>query len=243
MAKPSNDEIQRHYFEQFRKVWPLPDGSVKYGDKPDVIVHGTRKIGIEITCFFLQSGKLPESEQRQRLLRDAVIAESHRLYKTGGGKSIELTFSFDNANPISATRKKKLSADLAALAHSLDKRTSGEIDKYLFRDIMPEVESIYLNAKEYANAKWRIMQVHTVGLTSKDDLEVIVREKESKAEKYEQCDAHWLLVVIDGIDAAQDQEIRIDDLHVSSDVFEKVMIFHTFGHVIEVKGASSTAVV
>ena len=42
-------------------------------------------------------------------------------------------------------------------------------------------------------------------------------------------------MVVDGIDAAQEQEIRIDDPQVSSDVFEKIIIFHTFGPMIEAK--------
>jgi hypothetical protein len=98
---------------------------------------------------------------------------------------------------------------------------------------MPEVASIYLNAREYPDAKWQVKQVHRVDLTSKEDLETIVREKESKIADYEPCDAYWLLVVVDGMDAAQEQEIRTDEPHVSSAVFERIIIFHTFGHLIE----------
>jgi hypothetical protein len=229
----SNDRIERYHFEQFRKIYALPDGCVVYGDKPDVIIGGTRRIGVEITNFFVQSGKLPESEQRQRPLRDAVVAEAHKLYLVGGGKKIELSFSFDKRHPILPGRSKKLSAELAALARSHDCQGSGEIHRHLFRDIMPEVSSIYLNAIEYIDAKWRITQVHTMSLMSKDDLETIIREKEAKAAEYKTCDAYWLLVVVDGIDAAQEQEIRIDDPHVSSDVFETIIIFRTLGYVIE----------
>jgi hypothetical protein len=44
---------------------------------------------------------------------------------------------------------------------------------------------------------------------------------------------YWLLIVVDGIIAAQDQEIRIDNVNSSSQVFEKVFLFHTFGHIVE----------
>jgi hypothetical protein len=51
-------------------------------------------------------------------------------------------------------------------------------------------------------------------------LEAIVREKEAKAAEYNPCDAYWLLVVVDWIDPAQEQEIRIDDRPcVASDLF------------------------
>jgi hypothetical protein len=95
-----------------------------------------------------------------------------------------------------------------------------------------------INPNEYTDVTWRVMQAHTVGLMSEDDLGTIVREKESKSVEYEACDTYWLLVVVDGIDAAQEQEIRIDDPHVTSGVFEKIIVFHTFGHVVEIATAA-----
>ena len=239
MAKPSNGKIERYYLEQFVKFYQLPGGDVAYADKPDVIVRGVRKIGIEITNFFLQSGSCPASEQRQRPLRDTVVAESHRLYMAGGGKRIGLTFGFDKKNPIKSSRKRTLAAELAAFALSVDNPRSGAILNYRFR-ATPEVSSIYCNAGEYSNAKWRVVQVHSFGLTCRADLEAIVREKEAKAAEYEACDGYWLLIVVDGIDAAQEQEVRIDDPYIHSDIFEKIIIFHTFGHVVEVKSTSAS---
>jgi len=60
--------------------------------------------------------------------------------------------------------------------------------------------------------------------------------QESKSAKYESCDAYWLLVVVDGIDSAQEQEIRIDP-RINSCVFEKIIVFHTFGYIVEVDTA------
>jgi hypothetical protein len=36
MPPKSNQEKKRHYFELFRKVYPLPDGEVRHRDKPDI---------------------------------------------------------------------------------------------------------------------------------------------------------------------------------------------------------------
>jgi hypothetical protein len=107
-AKPkvTNTNIEQHYFERFRAARPLMDGIPCYGDKPDVIVHGARKIGVEITNFFLQSGSLPKSEQRQRPMRTAVVSKAHALYRSGGGKGIELTVAFDASHPITPKRRK-----------------------------------------------------------------------------------------------------------------------------------------
>jgi hypothetical protein len=233
MTRFSNDKIERHYFEAFQQAYQLPDGSVAYGDKPDVIIQGTRKIGIEMTNFFLESGSLPDSEQRQRPLRGLIIDEAHKLYRAGGGKNIELTFSFDKGNPITPNRRKQLPKQLADLAHSMDRRESGEIEWHLFRDMMPEISTVWLNAREYRDAKWRQLGTYSPGLMCKDDLEAIVREKEAKSAEYEQCDAHWLLIVVDAMDAAQEQEIRINDPHVDSTVFEKIIVYNTFGQIID----------
>ena len=64
-ARKTTREIERHYFERFRKAYALPAGSVTYGDKPDVTLTGERTIGIEITRFYLRPGSASHSEPRQ----------------------------------------------------------------------------------------------------------------------------------------------------------------------------------
>lgn len=70
MNRISNQDIERYYFEKFCKDYPLPSGTIIYGDSPDVIVEGENRIGVEITNFFLKKGALPESEQVQSKLRE-----------------------------------------------------------------------------------------------------------------------------------------------------------------------------
>jgi hypothetical protein len=56
----------------------------------------------------------------------------------------------------------------------------------------------------------------------------IVREKEDKAKNYKKCDAYWLLVVVDFVDSAQDQEIQVDGLKLcKSVVYEKKIVYKT----------------
>jgi hypothetical protein len=57
--------IERYYFDMFRKAYPLPSGVICHDDKPDVIVNGSQKLGIEITNFFVAGGASPDSEQVQ----------------------------------------------------------------------------------------------------------------------------------------------------------------------------------
>lgn len=237
MSKPRNDEIEYYYFNKFQQAYRLPDGPVAYGDRPDVIIRGTRKIGIEITNLFLKSGNSLDSEQRQRPLRDPIIQEARKLYCAGGGSSnTGLTVCFDENNPVELAKRRELQRRLADFIRSVDNDESGNIRPCLFRERMPEIWSLWLHSKEQSDAKWRLLGRRSPTLMSKNNLETKLREKEAKASDYEKCDAHWLLIVVDGIDAAQDQEIRVDDPHLESEVFDKIIIYEPlFGHIVEVK--------
>ncbi len=70
---------------------------------------------------------------------------------------------------------------------------------------------------------------------SVEKLRAIVKDKEDQSGGYQHCDAYWLIVVVDFIDRAQDQEIQIDNFEkIASTVFEKVIVYKThFGHVLE----------
>lgn len=234
MNKISNQDIEKHYFEMFCKDYPLPLGTIIYGDSPDVIIEGERQIGIEITNFFLEEGSLPESEQAQRKLREKVVSEAQRIYQTGNGRKIKITFGFDKANPI--RDQKNLVRKIVELAKHVEEQKTGEIRKDIFKAIS-ELSFVYLNAKEYEDTKWRVVQVYDVPIMSRGRLVDIVRDKEVRSKKYKKCDVYWLLVIVDFINSAQDQEIQIDGFDkIQSEIFEKVIVYKTlFGHVLEAK--------
>jgi hypothetical protein len=202
-----NSEIEQYYFEMFRRDYPLPEGAVEYGDKPDVIVRGARTIGIEIRNFFLEDGSLPDSEQIQRKARESVVAEAHHLYQAQAGKKFELTFAFDRSVPIRDQRS--VARKIADLAATLQKKQTRQLWRDDFRHI-PELSFAYLNATEYPDARWRVSQVYDGVFMSLDKLRTIVEEKELKAKDYRPCETYWLLVVVDFMDMAQDQEIGVD---------------------------------
>jgi hypothetical protein len=235
-ARKTTREIERHHFERFRKAYALPAGSVTYGDKPDVTLTAERTIGIEITRFYLRPGSASHSEQRQRPLGNAIVSEAQALYRAGGGKKIELTISFDPARPITSLRRRRLPGELAALAKRVGNSwASGEVDRKQFC-AMPEISSVHLNTREYPDAKWRLIGSYTVDLMSQAGLEGIVREKEARSAQYHARDAYWLLVVVEPMDAAQEQEIRIDGLSVASPVFDKIIVYKPgFEHIVEAK--------
>jgi hypothetical protein len=232
MSKPSNQEIEKHYFEMFRTHYPLPPGTIIYKDAPDVILDGVRKIGIEITNFFLEDGSISESEQTQKGMREKVVSSAQQTYQAENGRNFEITFGFNKANPI--RDQKTLIANIVQLAKNIEGNKTGQVRKDVFKAI-PELSFVYLNTREYTDAMWKVVQVYNGPVMSRDRLAEIVQSKERRANKYEKCDAYWLLVVVDFMNFAQDQEIRIDGFDkIQTDVFEKVIVYKTlFGHVLE----------
>jgi len=269
--------IERYYFGQFRKAFRLPEGQIKHGDKPDIIIHGTPKIGIELTNFYLDDGALPTSEQRQRELRDSVVSQSQKLYVLRTKKNIRLTVSFDKSHPIQD--ENDLVKRIAEFAERIDGGENGPIDRDAYAEI-PELGFVYLQNRQLQygsepvpgfpdgepdaslgfdafnkywdlrddrarregiykplapDIKWQLSQVSSPGLMSTERLKEIIEEKEIKARKYERCDAYWLLVIVDFINSAQEQEIRIDGVKIDSDVFQRIIVFKTgFNHILEV---------
>jgi hypothetical protein len=223
---------ERDYFEMFRKVYPLPAGTIRYGDKPDVIVDGTQKLGIEITNFYLTGGASASSEQVQRKRREAAVFEGQRLYQQSG-MNTELIFGFSQDHPIQDVRA--LARRLASLGQHVE-GCAGQISRDIFEGDIPELDFAYaLREQSQSPAKWSVMQSHRFGLMSTTRLTDIIREKEAKARQYITCEAYWLLIVVDFKDSAQEQEIRIDGLTIKSDVFQKKIVYKTnFEHVVEI---------
>lgn len=218
----------------FRKDYTLPFGTVIYGDGPDVVIDGKRKIGIEITNFFLKSGTCPESEQIQSRWRNDVVSKTQLLYQKQNGSKFEIYFGFDKSYPI--RDQKTLVNQLIQLATQIQNCESGEIDNDYFKQI-PELSFVYLNNQEYEDTKWRVDQLHNVQILSMERLIEIIKVKEQRSQKYENCDAYWLLVVVDYMNPAQDQEIQVNTFKkVETEVFERVIVYKTlFGHVLEAK--------
>lgn len=227
---------EQYYFEQFRRYYPLPNGTIEYTDRPDFILHGVRKIGIEITNFFKEDGGLPESEQRQREARDEVVSGAQRLYLENGGRGITLIVSFDEGSPI-GERRQALAERIATLASQIDGRQTGQIGNDLF-EAVPELSFVYLIAEDTEHSQWRAQQRYEGSLLSRDKLLAVVETKERKARCYQRCDAYWLVVVVDFMDPAQDQEIRLDGFQkIDSIVFERVLVYKTvFHHILTVTG-------
>ena len=223
MHHASNQALERHYFEQFRDHFALPAGDVEYTDRPDVIVRGDRKLGIEIASLYLVDGSDPKSEQAQRHRRDAVLNQARDLYLALGGKEMDLTVSFDPERPI--TNTKGVASALAGAAASIEKSPAGQVRRSLFAHI-PEVFQVFHHPAEHDSAAWRATQGFAVPGLSLARVESVATAKQEKLAQYQPCDAYWLLLVVDFIDPAQDQEIQWPDQDPQfASAFEKIIIY------------------
>lgn len=229
MRDVSNQEIEQHYFEQFRLCFNLPDGKVIYGDRPDVVISGSRTVGIEIANLYLVDGNNDASEQHQKSRRETVVENAQRIHETSGGRKIELCVDFDPMFPIGNI--KIVVNKLVAVAREIDRKnmigllSSSQLatcDNHEFA----ELHSIYLSGEEYKDAQWRLVHSYTVPELSAVRVRELIEKKRVKMRGYQPCDTYWLLLVVDFMDLAQDQELvwppneRIETLP-----FERVILF------------------
>ena len=233
MSSRKNSDIERHYFESFQAHYDVPTGQIEYTDKPDVIVRGRKTLGIEIANLYLVNGSDPVSEQSQIRFRAKALKLGQSTYRHHGGRLIEVTVGFDPRTPVISYRA--LGESLAVLVESLSGRQTGEVPRQHF-DHIPEINFLYYNDTEHADAKWRAMQCYSTPNLSVLRVAELVAQKESKKVSYQPCEHYWLLLIVDFMDPAQDQ-----DLHWPARVvlekspFERILLYKPqFAQVVRV---------
>lgn len=233
MSRPSNRDVERYYFEQFCRDYEMPSGKVEYTDRPDVIIDGPRRIGIEITNLYLEGGDKPESEQVQRRRRFQVLKRAQELFLAAGGPNTELSVGFNPSFPIKGIEA--VAGALSSLGQQMVGQPTQQVAMAHYKHI-PELGFVYHNNTTYSNAEWRLVQGFSVPVLNADRLQEVVNEKTAKASKYQPCDCYWLLVVVDFVDPAQDQHlIWQSDNALQGGAYEKVLLYKPqFQEVLEV---------
>ncbi len=233
MSRPSNRDVERYYFELFQSHYEVPDGDLEFTDRPDVIVRGAQTIGVEIANLYLASGKDSASEQVQRVRRRQTLERAQSLHLSSGGRHIELSVDFNPECPVQELEP--VAQALAAIATKLEGSPSGQVSRMQFEHV-PELRFLYYNQKEYTDAKWRSVQSHSVPTLSLERLRVLVSAKTKKLRDYQICDFYWLLLVVDSMDPAQDQDLQWpagESLEKSP--FERILLYRPqFGQVVQV---------
>lgn len=222
-------EIEGFYYKKFQKAYSLPE-EFSISDKPDIrIDHNGKKIGIEVTSFYLEGGSNIEGDQRQSPIRERVVKKAQCLYETKNGRNIEVTLGFNTIN-----NERGLAEKIADWIEK-NKTEQGHISLDRFSHIS-ELRSVYVNLGPYEDAKWRVLQVYSIPNTSPKQLQEIISDKEDKLDQYQQnLDEIWLLIVIDFINLGMDQEPHnVDYSKISVKKFNKVFMFKTgFDYIFE----------
>lgn len=223
MARITNSEIERYYFKQFQQHFPLPAGSAEYKDKPDVRIRGDRLLGIEMASLYLVDGDDPASEQKQSKLREDVLHKAQSLHLAASGKRFELTVSFNPACPIDNVSV--VAKSFVAVAKSIETFGRGPLPHRILERV-PQASFIYYNPIEYPDARWRVCQPYTVPTLSVERVAELVTSKELRLSEYERCDAYWLLLVVDHMNSAQDQEIDWPHTRPAlNTLFERIILY------------------
>jgi len=233
MSRPSNQTIERYYFELFRSHYEVPEGEIVYTDKPDVILRGSQNIGVEIANFYLTSGADATSEQVQRARRLQILERAQALHRASGGKRIELWVGFNPEYPVHEPEPVALA--LATIATKVEDSPSGRVSRMLFEHV-PELGLLIHSQKECPDAKWRPIQDYYGSTLSLERLRVLVSEKTKKLRDYQACDSYWLLLIVDFMDSAQDQDIQWPTGEVlEKSPFERILLYKPqFDQVVQV---------
>ncbi len=220
----TNREIEILCFELYRSQFSVPPGDVHYADKPDVVIEGARCIGFEIASLYLEHGTNPASEQVQQSRREAALKRAQAAHVAAGRKNFELHVAFAAKHPI--INVKAVSAALVSIASRIvDDQPSGFLMRNEFKGT-PEIADVYLNPKLYPDSHWRTSQVFTVPNLAVPMVRDIVAQKDRLLFNYAPCDEYRLLLVVDFMDSAQDQDLRWPDGEPPVETaFSEVVIF------------------
>lgn len=231
MSRQSHKIEERSVFEKFRKAYDLPDGEPEFTDRPDVILRGAKTIGVEIALLHVGNGADPTGPQVQHARRQQVLEQAQKVHRASGGKQTDLWVDFNPEYPIKKVQP--LAQKLARIRTKLDDLPSGKVDRTLFEHV-PELSDLYHNAKEYADAKWRLLRCVDVPPLNLENLRALVSKKSKKLRDYQRCDVYWLLVVVDTMNPTQDQDFQWPAGEVlETSTFDRILLYnHPFGEVI-----------
>lgn len=223
MPRRTNQQIERFCFEKYTAIRPPPPGKIRYTDKPDVIIDGPRRIGIEVASLYIARGTDSASEQVQRPRRADALSRALAAHLAADRPKFELHVGFNPKHPIIDAQK--LAPVITDLAVKLVGRASGMVPREDFAHI-PEIAHVYLNAKEYPDCRWQAQQVHSTTDLSVDSVREAVAKKDVLIPEYQSCDAFELLLVVDFMDPAQDQVLSWStEVGPIETAFSRVTIF------------------
>ena len=225
-------EEEWEVFQSFREDYALPAGTIERSDRPDVVVNGDIKLGIELTSLHIEDGRNAASEQGQVKPRQRAVARAQEIHNNAGGRSIDLAIGFDPARPI--TNVEATSQGIAEVVAHVQLGSPGLVDELTYSHI-DCLNFLYMSG-EYVKPRWFVQQGYGVPMLQVSRVRQVVAEKIEKAGKYQSCDALWLLITVDFWNPAQDQEIEWpEEERIDCGPFERVLLYKpAYRRVVEI---------
>lgn len=237
MQLTENQKTEKKYFDLFRQHCELPCGTIVFSDKPDVVIldkNNQRILGIEIANLYKSDGHASDSEQKQKVNRLKVIDSAAKIYRSQGGRNIQLFIGFCQDNPIKPKRIGKIAEDLASHVLTISE-LSEAYHCYGPLDSTPEISFISHDGTESPKPMWDLWESYSTPLLNVPRVKEMVERKAKKAPKYASCAANWLLLIVDFWDPAQDQWMHWPaEESVEKTPFHRIFIFNTATGIIEV---------
>ncbi len=221
-----NSDIEKYIFNRFKGQYAIPDGTIHYGDKPDVILCSSdTKLGIEISQIV--GGDLDHKAKQEN-----VVLKAQKIYGRDPRHKTEFHFGFNNGVGINDITQ--LSKRLASLVSTLGTEPIGAISRSRFEDI-PELSFVF-KGDEYDDCLWKVRSCSSPNFLSTETVNEQIAKKTELSNGYKKCDSLWLLLFIIFIDPIQDIEIaNFNPSGIVTGAFEKVFIYRTcFEEIIEI---------
>lgn len=219
-------------FQSFSEDYALPAGTIERSDRPDVVINGDRKLGIELTSLHIEDGRNAASEQGQVKPRQRAVALAQEIHNNAGRRSIELAIGFDPAHTI---RNVEATAQaIAEVAARIQGDSPGLVDELTYSHINC-LNFLYMSG-EYVKPRWFVQQGYGVPMLQVSRVREVVAEKTERAKKYQLCDALWLLITVDFWNPAQDQDIEWPvEERIDCGPFERILLYKpVYRRVVEI---------
>jgi hypothetical protein len=204
MTTPAQKQRERSYLDEFRRVVSVP-GIVEEGERPDFIVRGDATIGVEVVDLFHVPGSDPLGWQRQRPRGDRAIAQAHAIFERAGGRRFD--YAIDLARLPAEASIGEIAAQIWGAANAAAQDGPGGIVSSLLLEPFPLVSWMHRSENEYEEPRWYAMAVHDTPPLDPAAVQAAVDGKGIKLARYRACDAHWLLLVVNFSNRAQNQAL------------------------------------
>ncbi|MDB5159665.1 MAG: hypothetical protein JWR50_4372 [Mucilaginibacter sp.] len=224
-----NKAAEQFYLEKFKKSHRhFPQGEVSEHESPDFLVDdGKKKVGIEVTGFYRESGSESSPLQKRKKIRQKVIDRAQILFNSKGLASRWVTVHFGLYFHCKKSEVEHIAKKLADLAAS---PFPTEVDQMIWNNdetTLKDIDCLVVRNVEMPESHWSAPMGTFVPNIEPQQIQQILDIKSKLCEKYRKsCDELWLIIVMDRFEASSFASITQESrLHYYSHLFDSAYLF------------------